>query len=69
MFCCCPQLLCCYAMGKKRGERGNEKANREAAYTQTKGGFQPFVPTIKKTSPSQADEYAAPIRPPPRRKN
>jgi hypothetical protein len=79
MFCCCPHLLCCYADNRdNRENRENRetKQNRrdqleqESAYTQTKSGYKPFVPTIRKTSPqlSQTEEYAAPIRPPLRRK-
>ena len=80
MFCCCPHLLCCYAANRENREnRGNHenretKQNRrdqleqESAYTQTKDGYKPFVPTIRKTSPPQTEEYAAPIRPPLRRK-
>ena len=76
MFCCCPHLLCCYAANGKNHENRETKQNRrdqleqESAYTQTKTGYKPFVPTIRKTSPplSQAEDYAAPIRPPLRRK-
>ena len=79
MFCCCPHLLCCYADNRdNRENRENRetKQNRrdqleqESAYTQTKSGYKPFVPTIRKTSPplSQTEDYAAPIRPPLRRK-
>ena len=49
-------------------ENPHDRIQQESAYTQTKDGYKPFVPTIRKTSPSQAEEYAAPIRPPPRRK-
>ena len=82
MFCCCPHLLCCSAANRENHEnRGNHenhetKDNRrdqleqESAYTQTKSGYKPFVPKIRRTSPplSQAEDYAAPIRPPLRRK-
>ena len=79
MFCCCPHLLCCYAdNGKNRENRENhetkqnhrDQLEQESAYTQTKSGYKPFVPKIRKTSPplSQAEDYAAPIRPPLRRK-
>ena len=76
MFCCCPHLLCCYAANGKNQENHETKPNRrdqleqESAYTQTKSGYKPFVPTIRKTSPplSQTEDYAAPIRPPLRRK-
>ena len=76
MFCCCPHLLCCYAANGKNRENHETKDNRrdqleqESAYTQTKSGYKPFVPTIRKTSPplSQTEDYAAPIRPPLRRK-
>ena len=79
MFCCCPHLLCCYddnRDNRENRENRETKQNRrdqleqESAYTQTKSGYKPFVPTIRKTSPqlSQTEEYAAPIRPPLRRK-
>ena len=67
MCCACPYLLCCYGMSQQKRENRQDKTDRETAYTQTKGGFQPFVPSIRKTSPSQQDEYAAPIKPPSRR--
>ena len=47
-----------------------DQLEQESAYTQTKSGYKPFVPKIRRTSPplSQAEDYAAPIRPPLRRK-
>ena len=67
MCCACPHLLCCYGMSQQKREKRQDKIDQDTAYTQTKGGFQPFVPSIRKTSPSQQDEYAAPIKPPSRR--
>ena len=68
MFCCCPHLLCCYADNRENWEtkpNRRDQLEQESAYTQTKSGYKPFVPTIRKTSPqlSQAEDYAAPIRP------
>ena len=73
MFCCCPHLLCCYADNRENREtkpNRRDQLEQESAYTQTKSGYKPFVPTIRKKSPplSQAEDYAAPIRPPLRRK-
>ena len=63
---------------ENRGNRENhetkqnhrDQLEQESAYTQTKSGYKSFVPKIRKTSPplSQAEDYAAPIRPPLRRK-